>query len=518
MWRKPWTRRALAVLLFVGLLLPRLPALDAFFIQDEALWLDRSQLYVRYIGEKNWDILHQYPPFSLHPGATLLPIAGMAVSAYGAVHGLDGTYASWGVEDQRAAAALGRFVMGTYASVLLFALYRLLLQTRLFAGKELWAGAVVLMLGLEPWVWGISRTVHLDAMLSLFLLIAVTLSVIAKERSNWRWTVSAGAAFGLAFMTKSPAVNFLPVVLLPLLVRPFRQWRTKAIRDLVIWAAGAVATIFIAWPPMWFHPILRFRDIMRDMFSHVEVPEMYVWPGPHVPLFLGMLSIVAVSGCVLYLILRLRSLMRDKRGGSFLLTDLYIAGGILFAVLLLAVGGDHARKNLPVLAFLSVPGTVGWLLVSERLRVYAAAAAATLIAVSLWTTLPWFPHLPTFHNPLLRSAEGKRLLVDVGNGSRLVADAFNAKDQGVVFATNLPGLIQPYLTEDRRGNVRRLPRSGKLADLDKDVQVLVIPESFPARINFDASAMGILAGLGQREPETVLRVHDVPLFSLLRIR
>lgn len=515
--REARLRAILAGLVMVGTVFPRIVALDAFAIQDETLWVNRGSLYLQAVAARDWDLLHTYPPFSLHPGATLLGIIGPITSAYASVQGLAGPVETWSLDDQRGVAAHVRGGLGAVTAVLLVALYVLVLQTSFFRSRPVWAAAIVLFAGLEPWVLGMSRAVHLDALLSLFLLLATVVSVLAFERPRWWLAAAAGALWGLAFMTKSPAVIFLPIVLLPLILRPLRHWR-QTMGLLVSWAVAALATIVIVWPPMWFNPILRLIDILADMFSHVEAPEVYLWPSPHPPLFLTLLSITALPGIILYLADRIWTLLRTRSLTSHLLPDLWILGGLLFALLLVAAGGDHARKNLPALAFLALPGALGWLAAARRGRVPASVAAVLLLVVQgalLWL---WFPHLSSFHNPLLNTPEGKRLLVDIGNGTRLVADYFNAKPTPTVFATNLPGLIQPYLNEDRRDTVRRLPRSGRLENLDDDIEYLVIPESFPARVNFDASAKALIADTRDLKPETVLRVRDVPLFSIVRVK
>lgn len=509
-------QKFLLLLVGVAVLLPRLIALDTFAVQDEWLWLNRGSLYARYVTERNWEILHQYPPFSLHPGATLLALTSPLVSLYGNVQGLDGSFESWPSTEQRGAAVLVRLGMGVTTSALLLGLLVALLHTQFFSARPLWAAASVVFLGWEPWVLAGSRIVHLDALLSLFLLFATALSAVAREQPQWKLSALAGSAWALAFMTKSPAVFFLPIVLFPFLLRPFRDWK-QTLRDLGAWVLSAAITSVVVWPPMWFHPILRLHDIWKDMFSHVEVPEIYVWSDPHAPLFLALLSTIALAGVVLYILARAWTLLRRQWNLSLLSTDLFLLGGLLFGILLFIAGGDHVRKNLPALAFLSFPGALGWLWLADRVRSIPWVAIGGLLALQAAVVFPWFPHVPSYHNPLLHSGEGKRLLVDIGNGTRLVADYFNTHPPAV-FATNLPGLIQPYLTEDRRGSVRRLPKSGNLEELPNEVEYLVIPESFPARVLFDRGAAETLRQLNTRQPETVLRVRDVPLFSIVRAR
>jgi hypothetical protein len=508
-------RYALACVLAAGLLSPRLVALDALAIQDEWLWLNRAHLYVRAVGAADWTLLHTYPPFSLHPGATLLATAGPVVATYGAAQGLSQSFEAWPSSDQRRAAVATRAALGALHAVLLAALYALLRRTPLFADRPFWAATAVIALGLEPWVLGISRTIHLDTLLTLFLLLAMTASVVARYRKDWRWPAAAGLLWGLAFMTKSPAVNFLPFVLAPLIIRAGMPW-SRVSRRLAAWAGGAAAALLV-WPPMWFHPLLRLKDILAAMWSHVEQPEVYLWPQPHLPLFMTLLSVPVLLGGILYLLTRAATTLHGPRDDRHLMTDLYMSSGLLFGILLVLAGGDHARKNVPALALLVIPATAGWMLLAERVRFPVHAGATALLAAHLATVAPWFPHVTTYHNALLRSPEGKRLLVDIGNGTRLVAEYFNAREPAV-FATNLPGLILPYLPDGRRSAVRRLPKSGDLRELGADVRYLVIPESFPARVPFDPAAQTILASLAGRPREATIAIRDVPLFSIVRVR
>lgn len=502
--------------IFLGLLLaPRLVRLDEFFVQDESLWLTRSLLYVQGIARQDWDFLASVPPFHFHPGATLMTLVGPALSMYAETNALEETaFSDWSPEDQRAAAALGRAVVGSAVSVLLAVLFLLLKPLPPFRSHPWWAAASVIVLGFEPWLLGISRTVHLDALLALFLLLSLAAAVRAREETNLRWALFSGSMFGLAFMTKSPAAALLVVAIAPLLLRPLRAWRTT-LRLLSGWSVTAALTAVAVWPPMWFHPVLRLRDILGLSTTRVAAPETYLWPEPHLPLFIVLLSTLTVAGVILYVVFRASALAR-RQDFSLLFSDLALAGGLLFGGILLAVGGDHVRKNLPALAFLALPGALGWLMLADRFRVFPIVAAGGLVAVSAGITLSWFPHLPTYHNVLLRSAEGKRLLVDVGSGSRLIADFLNAREP-TVFATTLPGLVEPYLAPDRRGNVRRLPKSGLLSELPPDVTLIVVPESFPARVPFDPGARVLLPQLTNKSPEAVLSVRDVPLFSIYRV-
>lgn len=490
---------------------PRLFYLDSFSIQDEHLWINRAQIYSTAIQHND---LEAAVAFELqnHPAITLLSVVGPTMQLYGSFHDLQGLYESWSIDHRRAAATWARFALGLTASLALTALYVIARKLRFFSGQPYAAAAIVILLGLEPWIWGVTRTVIVDTLMALFLVLSIVTGALARERREYKWVALAGAWWALAFVSKSPALILLPAALLfPVLLQP-QQWREVLTRT-VAWLFGSYVTLITVWPPFFLHPIARLRGVLARVDYHTSLTEAYLWPGLHMPLFLFVLSTFATVGCVLYVALRLKSWRREKL--NLLAFDVVLCSGIFFGLVLVYLQGDHVRKNVPVLALLATAGAMGWVLLLRHLRVNSFVSLAGLVLVQLALVYPWFPHLPSYHNFLFPSAEGKRLLVDVGNGSRLIADYINWQDEPITAATNLPGLVAPYVRDDRRGNIRRLPKT--LAEASADTTHLIVPESYPARVSFDSSAQSLLADLKNMAPETVLSVRDVPLFSVYRI-
>jgi hypothetical protein len=140
-----------------------------------------------------------------------------------------------------------------------------------------------------------------------------------------------------------------------------------------------------------------------------------------------------------------------------------------------------------------------------------------LVILQLAFIGPYFPHLLTAHNILFATPAAKRLLVDVGNGSRLVADYINEQETTAVFATTMDSLIQPYLDPSRRSQLRAFPTSGKLEDVDPVVTHLIVPASFPARINFDPVARQLLEELQEYQSSKTLAIRRVPLFFVYEL-
>jgi len=511
-------REGLLSLFFLAMIfLPRLIMLDAFFVQDEHLWLNRSLLYVDAFANGQWAAMIEYPPFSAHPGVTLLTTAGPVLARYRALHGLPQSFTHWSPEEQRRSAVWARATTGVLTGLTLLATFFTLRRLRMFSSAPGWAGATVLVLAWEPWVLGMSRVVHLDGILALFLVLAIAASLLAWEQERRSDIFLAGVWWGLAFLTKVPALMILPFALLPFFLRPPPLWR-RIVRDLVLWGLGAVTIVVAIWPPMWVHPIKTIVYVIKRAFFHVQNPEAYFWPGVHPPFFVFGLSAIAFIGCLLYIIVRAWNLFQKREHIRITVFDILLIAGLFFGFSLVYTQGDHPRRNVPALALLAAASAGGWFFASERLRITRTRAASAVLLLHGVLILPWFPHLPSFHSPLFSSADGKRLLVDNGNGTRLVADYFNAYEDPVVIGTNLPSLLIPYLRPELRGRVTRLPESGQLSEVDDRVTHIVVPESTPARVLFDPAAKKLVAELAGKTPEAVLRVRDVPLYAIYRLR
>jgi hypothetical protein len=347
------------------------------------------------------------------------------------------------------------------------------------------------------------------------ICIVASLVTGAKAREKERWYFVAGSAFwwGLAFISKSPALIALPFcLLLPTLYG--KSWK-KTAQNIAVWLISAYATLSVLWPPFFIHPLTRLKGVLARVELHAGTPEVYLWPGIHPPLFIFVLSATALLGCLIYI--TLRPLYPKEKWRDLLAFDALLVTGIFFGAVLLYVQGDHARKNVPVLALLSGTSAGGWLLLIWKLKIPPYLGVAALLTLHALSIAPWFPHLPSFHNPFFNSEHGKRLLVDVGNGSRKIADYINYHPEPIVAAVNIPGLISPYLLPEHRSRLRRMPENGDLTKLSADTTHLFFPLSYPARITFDQSAKHMTEALADRTPLAIIYIRDVPLFAVYEI-
>lgn len=493
--------------------IPRMIVPDDFFIQDEQPWIDRSQTYSNAIFSGDFDAAVQYP-LSNHPAITLMTVVGPVMNFYGSSHGLSGTYGDWPLDDKREAAVIARYVWGIVCSIALLLLYAVVKRMRIFSHAPWQAGLVVVLLGLEPWIWGISRSVSVDVLMAISVVGMLLSAVLAYEKRSIVWAALSGVWFAVAFVSKSPALITVPFAFLLAIWVPSWNWKAMGMRALH-WIGFAYFSLIVLWPPFLFHPIARITDVLARVEMHSTIQEIYYWPGFHPPLFIFTLSAFATVGCLLYIWNRVGDIR--TQGWKFAALDVVLFAGIWHGIILLLLHGDHARKNLPVLAILGCMGAIGWVWYLSRKKVSSWIVIVGLLILQGIFVWPYFPHVISSYNVLFPSAGGKRLLVDVGNGSKLVAVYINSHDEKEVYAVPMDSLIAPYLDADKRDSLRDLPSEGLLANLDPAITTLVIPASLPARIGFDAAGKKLLEELQNRPIQATLSVRDVPLFYIYSV-
>jgi hypothetical protein len=499
---------------FVGaIFLPRLILADDFFIQDEQPWIDRSQAYVDSLFAGDFAGAVRYP-LSNHPAITLMTTVGPVMNFYGAYHDLSGTYEGWSTDHKREAAVWARYVWGIVCSCALIILGIVVSKIKFFHDRQWAAGLTVVLLGLEPWVWGISRSVSVDVLMAIGVVGMLCSAIVAYEQKSAKWAIYSGAWFAIAFISKSPALITAPLAIVLASYIPRGTIKDQSMR-LLLWFFGAFITACIVWPPFVLHPVARLTDVLARAELHSTVQEIYNWPGAHPPLFIFTLSAFATVGCILYILNRIRDIR--AQGWKIFAPDILFIAGIWHGALLLYLNGDHARKNLPVLALLAFVGAFGWIWSIGHRKVSKITIAVGLLVLQGIFVWPYFPHVITSYNVLFPSSDGKRLLVDVGNGSRLIANYINDHAEGSVYAIPMDSLVAPYLDGNKRDSIRGFPPEGKLANIDKDVTDIIIPASLPARISFDVEGKNLLEEVSRKNPKAILSIRDVPMFLIYSI-
>ena len=278
--RKPWKTLAL-IALFLAAFLPR----AVYPVSRPVQWYERSYRFVEAVLAGRWG----ETVLSEHPGVSAMWLVGLVQ------HGWYGLQQALGRSPAHPLDIAGRpFATEVAVSVVPLALAIAAgvmaawwLLRELFGEEVAWAGAG--LLALDPFHIAISKVVHIDALLSvLMLLSALTLLVYLKRREEGEhgfgvdrtglpepvrsgcrrreesgWLVASGVLGGLAFLTKSPSYFLVPFVGLGLLVAGRRKRLVQGyVVPAVVWGAAAAVTYVALWPAMWVEPKATLATVL----------------------------------------------------------------------------------------------------------------------------------------------------------------------------------------------------------------------------------------------------------------
>ena len=271
-----WKSIAIGVfILFFVLLtfLPRLSSLSLHWASDEKLWMERSRDF--FFALQTGRFSDTAPVH--HPGVTTCWLGSFAIWKK---HWRDSFPKSWFDSDEFLSPemlASVRFPIAVVTGVLV--LVAGLLLFRLF-GNRLIAGLGTLFLAVEPFLLAESRRAHTDALMSLFLYLALLLWLCYLESKTFRCRdlILSGICFAFACLTKSLACAFL--LFLPLILGWYLKQRrvpwAKLIWSAVLWIMSVMLTVLVGWPYLWtFKFSLWNFPIFPILF--VECGVLLIW-------------------------------------------------------------------------------------------------------------------------------------------------------------------------------------------------------------------------------------------------
>jgi len=143
---------------------------------------------------------------------------------------------------------------------------------------------LVLILTSEPFLMGLTTTLHLDGILNLLILnVFVSFFLFLKE-SKRKYLYLTSLFFGLAMLTKTTALLVTPIIFLGIFLQKlsFKAKTTNTFKFLLI----TFATYFIFWPGMWIDPIGTLSYVYKginvgtDDHSQIFLGKEVLDPGP----------------------------------------------------------------------------------------------------------------------------------------------------------------------------------------------------------------------------------------------
>lgn len=481
--RRHWWRILVVLAVAVLLWLPRGLGLDRYTTADEHAWLTRSANFYWALSRGDWAETFQRH----HPGVTLTWAGtfGFLTTYPSYVNDTDRTF-GWLTEEltpflrEHGHEPAELLAAGRGVAVILIVLALTLSFVLLWRGWGLWpALAGMLLLAFDPFHVAHARLMHLDGLLSSFMLLSVVALVVAldpAEKPRWQRgaLIVAGIATGLAWLTRSPGLFLIPFMLLMGIVVWLRRYRHSArlaieegvqaslfTRDLrattifllttfIGWSVIAAFTFVLLWPAMWVNPLQTIGAVWNaantyateghadpTFFNgtiHNGDPGFWFYPIT----FLWRTTPIVLAGMVLALVgLILPQLRRDRFPAvKKSVIILFVAFALLFTLLMNLGAKKFDRYLLPIYPLFDLVAGLGFVTIAKWLwqtqhqrwqRIGAVLSILLALVLQVALTLPHHPYYLTYYNPLLggTSAAANVMQIGRGEGANLAAQSLN---------------------------------------------------------------------------------------------
>lgn len=520
----------LLLVLFLAAFVPR----AVYPVSRPLQWYDRSFRFIDAVLHGRWaDTL-----VSEHPGVTPMWLIGLAQHGYYAVlralgqappHPLDVAGRAFQVE---VAISILPLAAGLALGVLLI----WWLLKNLFGERVAWAGAG--LAALDPFHIAISKVVHVDALLSVLMILsalALLYHLKRDEGDDQRWSfwsryrslLASGALAGLAFLTKSPAYFLVPFLGLSLLMvrgRRARLWRGYVV-PVLLWAGAAAVTYVSLWPAMWVQPVQTLATVVGGIFKHTgrahPQPLYYLGelttedPGPG---FYGLTllvktTVLSLPLCLVGLFSPLTAAWRRQRRWLGLLIAY-----LVFFFVQMSLGAKKAPRYLlpafPALDIIAAVGLVTLLryLASRRPRVSSATFIGAALAVQAALVWPYHPYYITHASLLVGGPAGAQhilMATPEGEGLDLVARFLNRLPEARQLRV---GVQLPAREAFRQYFV------GQVADTrESDLDYLVFADVYVKRHMAEDQWGEQWEKYRYRRPEYTAYLHGLPYAWLYRV-
>ncbi len=431
------------LLIFITAFIPRVLWLDIYVAPDEGKWIFRSAHFLKALITGD---LAQASSVAATPDVEVLApaVPTMWTGALGLVlkYWVDGVETDLltflnAIPTDTEKISLGFYPWTRLPTVLLTSVAVLLfywLLTKLVSQRI--ALFAALLLALDPFFIGLSRVIHHDALVSIFILLSLLGILIYRQHLSRDWLLFSAIAGGLALATKPTAlylVIFVGVFLLfgPSVGRqlPFAQRFRQALLEGITWGAIAFITFVAIWPAMWVAPIDTLADLVTRATRAVDNQNNYAFiPAAGDPLpDLGFLfypvnwlfktTLPVMIGLVILLIVRPRRTNDVNQPPQYGMTCWFLTFVLLFLVLLIPADTRDVRYFLPAVPALYILATIGVFTLADRLTIPKFyLLSGSILSVQLALTLTYAPYFVDYWNPAFGGPWLAPRLVKIGSG------------------------------------------------------------------------------------------------------
>ena len=352
----------LIVLVFIAVRLPNLGH-DTF---NTDVWKWKARIYDFGSGVFNLNFAQTIQKY--HPGVTLMWAGTTAVKVYNAYYDIfykmpPANNSITTIFELNFVQKL--FVVITIGITLAFVFYPL---RKKFGA--LYALLFVLFILLEPFYLALTREIHLEGLMSTFMLASFVWLVYWLDEKKSHMRIFLSALFGsFAVLTKTSSLFLLPFTGLLLFLdkyladRNFKKSTKTSLLTFAKWLGIFVLGFVVFWPAMWVAPLQALEAVYRGIFT-IGVER------GHEQFYFGKL--VLDPGVTFYfVVLALKS-------------SIYLIPGVIGALVLKKHLHKDAQKFITYALIFSILYTVQLVIPSKKLDRYLLPAMLSLSLISVF--------------------------------------------------------------------------------------------------------------------------------------
>jgi hypothetical protein len=443
-------------------------------------WYFRSARFFRAVLEGDW----ASTLFSEHPGVTVMWLSGAAQWGWYGLRSLLGLDPPAPLQTEGYAFA-DRVAVGVLPLALIVALgivWGWHLLRRLFGQRAAWTAAI--LWALDPFYLANSKMLHLDALLSMLMLLSALWMLVYLRERRLRPLVISAILGGLAVLTKVTAIFLIPflglVLLVDIICNKRRAMRNTpyAVRDLLLWLLVAAVTCFALWPSLWVQPgeslgLIYQKGYRLHADQPRENPMLYRGvlaihdPGPR---FYADVLLFRTTFLTLPLAFMWPLLLARRQREEKLSIGLLVALAFFYFIQMSLGNWKSGRYILPILLVLDVLAALALQWWAERLlgnRQHQSLVIGGLLAAQALIVLPHHPYYGTHYNLLMggpRAALRVFPPADFGEGVDLAGQYVDQLPGAEDFVVGTQFLANEMLAQYVRASVWDVRQIGDDAD------------------------------------------------------
>ncbi len=456
--RKTWIAFIMGAGLLTAFLLTRFLALDRFATIDESKWMLRSANF--YQALRHGDLINTFQ--SEHPGVTIM-WAGTAgfVQEFRRYALLAGAQMPGPTKFQRFIQQQDQSIVDILAAGRFWLLMAILIANglsfvasiRLISFTPTLVGYI--LLAFDPFLISLSRILHLDGLNSALMLLSL-LWLLDYLLNGQRWIalLISGAAAGVSWLTKSPALFLIPfsslLIALAWMSGNIRTQEKFTVLDFLfqngriflIWLVSGCVIGFIFWPALWVDPLGVLKEVFREALAYsvlgnqnaVFFNGVIYTSGDSAWFYYPITYFWRSTPATLVGLVLVPILLLIKKPAYFCVRHLRVIGALtlfagLFILVMSLAGQKYTRYILPAMQALILSAGIGWYWLFQLIYVSKNKPIERFLTISLvitglmlsliWGVVSSYPYYFQYFNPMFGGIGTAKQVMQIGWGEGL---------------------------------------------------------------------------------------------------